>query len=455
MLRYSLALIAMVLAASYADANDLKALYELALTRDATLQAAGFQRDAAIEARPQALAQWLPQVSAAASAARERVGYENYASGPSIGSQAADCALAAASGMQHCYGTVHTLGLNMSQTLWSFQAFSQLKEANFQAAAAEATFRSAQQNLLLRVAQAYFAILAAADQLAANRAERDAFGTMLNQARTRQQTGVGPRSDVEQAQAFYDATEQSVIDGQNALDDANLALTEIVGSHGGAIAPLREDIPLVAPDPASADDWVTAARQDNFDVRTAELKMEAAERDIAAQRGRALPTFALTGAGSKVTQDEVLGGNQTLNTVGVSFSWPLFQGGAVASAVRQSRALYRQALAAYDSTQRDTERQTRAAYRDIVSGIQRIGAARRAVDSGKAAVEASRRNVEFGTGTEFDFLNAQNNYYAAVRAYSQTRYDYLTSVLTLKQQAGQLSERDLSAVDDMLIQAGT
>jgi outer membrane protein len=452
MLRYSLALIAMVLAATLANANDLKELYELALTRDASLQAAGFQRDAAIEARPQALAQWLPQVSAAASATRERAGFD---SGRSAGSQAADCALGAAGGVAHCYGTVHGLGLNMSQTLWSFQAFSQLKEANLQAAAAEAGFRSAQQNLLLRVAQAYFAILSAADQLAANRGARDAFGAMLDQARTREHTGVGPRSDVEQAQAFYDATEQSVIDAQNALDDANLALTEIVGPHSAAIAPLRQDIPLASPEPASADEWVTSARRDNFDVRTAELKMEAAGRDVSAQRGRGLPTFSLTGSSSKVTQDEVLGGNQTLDTVGVSFSWPLFQGGAVASAVRQSRALYRQAQAAYDSLQRDTERQTRAAFRGIVSGIQRIGAARRAVDSGHGAVEASRRNVEFGTGTEFDLLNAQNNYYTAVRAYSQSRYDYLTSVLTLKQQAGRLSERDLAAVDDMLIETGS
>jgi outer membrane protein len=452
MWRYPLVLIAMVLAAKPANANDLKELYELALTRDATLQAAGFQRDAAIEARPQALAQWLPQLSAAASATRERAGFDGSLS---MGSQAADCALAAAAGTQHCYGTVHSLGLNMSQTLWSFQAFSQLKEANFQAAAAEAGFRSAQQNLLLRVAQAYFAILAAADQLATNRAEREAFGTMLNQARTREQTGVGPRSDVEQSQAFYDATEQSVIDAQNALDDANLALTEIVGPHRAAIAPLREEIPLVAPEPASVDEWVVAARQENFDVRTAELKMEAAGRDVSVQRGRGLPTFSLTGSSSKLTQDEVLGGNQTLDTVGVSFSWPLFQGGAVASAVRQSRALYRQASATYDTAQRDTERQTRAAFRDIVSGVQRIGAARRAVDSGHGAVEASRRNVEFGTGTEFDLLNAQNNYYAALRAYSQTRYDYLTNVLTLKQQAGRLTESDLAAIDDLLIEAGS
>jgi outer membrane protein len=429
MLRYSPALIAMALAANLAAANDLKDLYELALTRDASLQAAGFQRDAAIEARPQALALWLPQVSATASATRERAGFD---SNQSTSGQAADCALDASAGNQHCYGTVHGLGLNMSQTLWSFQAFSQLKEANFQAAAAEAGFRSAQQNLLLRVAQAYFAILSAGDQLAANRAERDAFGTLLNQARTRQQTGVGPRSDVEQAQAFYDATEQNVIDAQNALDDANLS-----------------------PEPASADEWVTTARRDNFDVRTAELKMEAAERDISAQRGRALPAFFLTGTSSKLTQDEVFGGNQTLDTVGVSFRWPLFQGGAVASAVRQSRALFREARATYDSAQRDAERQTRASFRGIVSGIQRIGAAHRAVDSGHGAVEASRRNVEFGTGTEFDLLNAQNNYYIAVRAYSQSRYDYLTSVLTLKQQAGRLSERDLIAIDDLLIEKGT
>jgi outer membrane protein len=431
MLRCSIGLIAMMLAAKLAAANDLEALYGLALTRDASLRAAGFQRDAAIEARPQALAQWLPQVSAGASATRERAGFDL---GPSTGSRAADCALNVA-GMQHCYGTVHSLGISLSQTLWSFEAFSQLKEANFQAAAAEAGFRSAQQNLLLRVAQAYFAILSAADQLAANRGERDAFATMLNQAKTREQTGVG--------------------DAQNALDDANLALTEIVGMHAAAFAPLRQDIPLVAPQPASADEWVASARQDNFDVRTAELKLEAAANDVSAQRGRGLPTFWLTGSSSKLTQDDVLGGNQTLDTVGVSFSWPLFQGGAVASAVRQSRALFRQAQAAYDLAQRDTERQTRAAFRGIVSGIQRIGAARRAVDSGHGAVEASRRNVEFGTGTEFDLLNAQNNYYAAVRAYSQSRYDYLTNVLTLKQQAGRLSEHDLAAIDDLLVETGS
>jgi outer membrane protein len=451
MLRIFPLLLAMTLLASSADANDLKSLYELALTRDATIQASGFQRDAAVEVRPQALSQWLPQLSASASATRERAGFD----GLSAGSQAVDCALLAGGGAERCYGTSHGLSLNMSQTLWSFQAYALLKEANLQAAAAEAAFRSAQQNLVLRVAQAYFAILSASDQLATNRSERDAFAALLNQAKTREQTGVGPRSDVEQAQSFYDATLQSVIDAENTLDDANLALTEIVGPHSPLIAALRQDIPLVSPQPASADEWVTAARQDNFDVRTAELKMEAAGRDVSAQRGRGLPSFALTGSSAKLTQDEVLGGNQSLDTVAVSFVWPLFQGGAVASAVRQSRALYHQAQASYDSAQRDAERQTRAAFRGVVSGIQRIGAGRRAVDSGHDAVEASRRNVEFGTGTEFDLLNAQNNYFTALRAYRQSRYDYLTNFLSLKQQAGRLGEQDLDLIDRLLIENDT
>jgi outer membrane protein len=449
--RYAIVLLATLLVPVHARANDLQRLYELAVAHDATLQAADFGRAADIEARPQALSQLLPQLSASASANRERAGFENQAI-PVAGTLNASCALASTSGLQHCYGNAQQLELSLSQTLWSYGAYSRLKEADFQAAAAEAAFRSVQQSLVLRVAQAYFAILAASDQLATNLAEREAFGTLLHQAQVREQTGVGPRSDAQQAQAFYDSTDEAVIDARNALDDANLALTEIVGAHDAAIAPLREFIPLTSPDPASVEEWVNSARQDNLDVRTAELRLGASERDIGTQRGRALPTVSLLGSSSRLAQDEILGGNQSLDMVGVAVSWPLFQGGAVASAVRQARALYRQAQAQYEAAQREAERQTRAAYRGVVTGIERISAAQRAVESGNNAVEASRRNVEFGTGTEFDLLNAQNNYYAARRASAQARYDYLTNLLTLKQQAGRLSQRDLAMVDALLVE---
>jgi outer membrane protein len=199
------------------------------------------------------------------------------------------------------------------------------------------------------------------------------------------------------------------------------------------------------------EQWVASAKQDNPAVRAAFLQAEAQERDIAVQRGKGLPTFSLNVSTGHTWQDQSFGGNQSLDQVGISFSWPLFQSGAVSSAVRQSRALYRQAEALYDTSQRDSERLTRAAYRGVVTGIARIGAAKRAVESGRASVEASQRNVEFGTGSVFDLLNAQNNYYAAQRAYSQTRYDYLAALLTLKQQAGRLQEHDIAVIDGLLI----
>jgi outer membrane protein len=447
-----LLLMAVVVDAQQARGNDLLEFYHLALSRDAVLRAASYQRDAVIEARPQALARLLPQVGASASAGRERVGQQT----PFVSTgQAANCVLATGQQMEYCYTNTHAYGLTLTQTLWSFESFSRLKEANFLAASARASLLGAEQSLVLRVAKAYFGILSARDQLATNRRAREAFGTLLNQAKARERTGISSRIEVAQAQSFYDATEQSVIDAQNALDDAELILTEIVGAHPAAVAPLLEDIPLTSPDPDSVDAWVAAAKQDNPSVRAAALQAEAADRDIAVQRGKALPSITLNGSSSRSWQDLAFGGKQTLDTVGVFFNWPLFQSGAVASEVRQSRALYRQAEALYDGAQRETERQTRVAYRGVVAGILRIGAARRAVESGREAVQASQRNVEFGTGSVFDLLNAQNNYYAAQRAYSQTRYDYLTALLTLKQQAGRLAERDLEVIDALLVAHGT
>jgi len=443
-----LGLMMLVIPAQRTLANDLLEFYNQALARDAVLQAATAQRDAAIETRPQALSQLLPQLGVSANAGRERAGYQT----PAITtSQVSNCVLSASEQIQHCYSNTYAYGLTLQQTLWSFESFSRLKEANSLAASAQANLLAAQQALLLRVAAAYFGILSAQDQLSTNRRAREAFSALLHEAKVREQTGIGPRTAVAQAQSFYDATEQSVIDAQNALDDAHLALTQIVGAHTVDIAPLREDIPLTSPDPESVDAWVASARQDNPSVRAALLQAEAADRDIAVQRGKGLPNVTLNGSSSHSWQDLAFGGNQTLDTVGVSFNWPLFQSGSVASAMRQSRALYRQAQALYDSTQRDTERQTRTAYRGVVTGIVRIGAARRAVESGREAVEASQRNVEFGMGSVFDLLNAQNNYYAAQRAYSQTRYDYLTALLTLKQQAGSLAEHDLQAIDALLV----
>jgi len=429
----------MAIAAGTAQAGALLETYRQAVDHDAVLQSAFYQRASSVEVRPQAVAQFMPQLDASAGIRRERDAYPATAGAP----------------LQSFYGTGRNYGLTLSQTIWDLQSFHQLKEASLQVAQAESIYRSAQQNLILRVAQAYFAILSAADELATNRNERQAFGDMLRQAQIREQTGVGPRSDVEQAQSFYDATEQSVIDAGNALDDAQRALAEITGRDLDTLEPLQDDIPLVAPTPASPDDWVAAAREDNFDARAAALKTEAALRDISAKQAQYWPTLALQGSGSRSRENFAIGGDKDLGSIGLMLNWQIFQGGTVQSLVRQAQASYLQTKADYDVIQRATERSTRAAFRGVASGVERIRAGQRAANSNRIAVEASRRNVEFGTGNEFDLLNAQNNYYSVVRAYQQSRYDYLTAVLQLKQQAGRLTEDDLASIDRLLVTTPT
>jgi outer membrane protein len=441
--------VALALAASPgAGANDLMDIYRLAQSRDAVLQAATGQRDAAIETRPQALAALLPQLNATGTAGRQREGFQ--ASPLGTGNLPTGCVLSSGQ-TQACYTNTHGYDLTLSQTLWSYESFSRLREASARAASAQASLLAAQQGLLLRVAVAYFGVLSARDQLNLARGARNAYANMLEQAKTRERIGVSSRAGVDQAQSFYDGTEQGVIDAQNALDDAMLALAQIIGGPPPQVAALQETIPLTSPDPASVDAWVASARQDNPTVRAAMLQAEAADRDIGVQRGRGLPSLTVSGSSSKTFEDAAFGGNSRLDSAGVHFTWPLFQSGAVASALRQARATYRQAEAMYDSSQRDTERQTRAAYRGVVAGISRITAARHAVDSARVSVEASQRNLEFGTGSVFELLQAQQIYSSAQRAYSQTRYDYLTALLTLKQQAGNITEHDLEVIDGLLV----
>ncbi len=435
--------------------NDLLKLYELARTHDATLMVTEYSRDAAFEQRPQARAQLLPQLHVSGSADRERVGSQNSSSPISSGGAAGDCRAVLPGSLQHCIGNQHAVTLTLSQTLWRMQSWERLEEADFRAAGADASLDSARESLLLRVAQAYFAILSARDQLATYRGERDAFATLLRQAKIRAKTGIGPLSDVQQAEAYYDLTEQPVIDAGNALDDAVLGMREIAGPYRRpltGLAPLREDIPLTAPDPASPAAWVTFALGNNPAARAAQLAAKAAGREVLAQRGAMMPTVSLFGTSSRVWQSPALDGNQTIDEIGVEIDWPLFQGGGGVSAERQAEALYRQSEAQYTGVVRDIETQTRAAYRNVVNGIRDIAAAKQALESARTAVEAGRRAVEFGTGSEFELLQFEDNFYVAQRAYNQARYDYLTNLLVLKQQAGELTDRDLAKVDDLLVE---
>lgn len=430
-----------------AGANDLLEAYRQALSQDTALQAAWYQRGVAVETRPQALAAFLPQLDASADLTREKLNADAASStstSPLVTST--PC---------YVYGNNSAYALTLTQQLWSFESFHRLQEANLQVAQAEATFRSAQQGLILRVAQAYFDVLSAADTLRTNQLERQAYGDLLQQAQKRVQQGLSPQTDVKEAQSFYDVTAANVIDAESTLQDALHALDQLTAGHAQNLAPLREEIPLATPQPDHAEAWVDSALSDNFDLRSAELGTEAAQKDISVNRAKSWPTLGLQGQLDRDGYTNQTGTDLRTDSIGVVVNWPLLQGGTVSSLVRQARNNWQEQKALYEGDRRSVERQTYAAYRGVVAGIDKIKSGQTAVASNQAAVEASRLGRELGTRTEFDLLNAQTNYYNALRSYYQSRYDYLTNLLTLKQLAGQLGEHDLEAVDAMLSAAAS
>jgi outer membrane protein len=438
-----------LLAAPAVQAAALLDAWRAAQQQDPQLAAARAARDAALQSRPQALAALLPTLGASAARDRERYrldGADTIIDDPANPQPDPDAARFSA--------TRTTYGLDLSQPLFDLEAIQRLREAGKIGARAQADFRDAEQQLVLRVAERYFAVLAAADTLSANRAERAAYAQLVEQADKRLRTGLGARIGVEEAQAFYSFTDQAVTDAELALLDAQHALIEITGD-ALSVQPLRDEIPLETPQPAHAEAWLAQAREDNPALQAARLAEQAAQRGVAAVDARHWPTVALRGSLGRTDAAEVLGGEQRIDRIGIVAEWPLFQGGLVRAQSREAGARLRGAQAGTDARLRATERETLAAYRGVLAGIRNIEASRRAVAANRVALEASRNGVEAGTRTEFDLLNAQNNYYRALRATYQSRYDYLRSTLRLKAQAGRLAQADLAAIDALLADGHT
>ncbi len=425
-------------------ANDLLETYRKALDQDTTLAAARFQRDASVEAKPQALSAFLPQLTAQAGRSLERTKIDT--GGDAIQTDPTQNVRPSA-----YFNRADQYQVSLSQTIWSFEAWRLLKQSDSQVALAEATYRDAQQALILRVAQAYFNVLAAGDAVRTNTAERDANERQLLQAKKRFEVGLAAITDVQEAQAAYDASVATLIGAERTQSNARRALAEITNGYAETAEGLIEEIPLPSPDPVSVDDWLKVARDQNYAVQIAELNTAVAEKAVGVAYARHYPTLNLTGTYGSNTNSSDFQTNADRGTVGVNVSLPIFSGGLTQSQVRQAAASFHQSQSQLEGSRRSIERQTRDAYQGVISGIASVRANMQAVKSNQTALESSQVGLQVGTRTEVDVLNTLRNLYIAQRTFYQSRYDYLISVLTLKQQAGRLTETDLADIDRMLL----
>jgi outer membrane protein len=349
--------------------------------------------------------------------------------------------------------------LNVIQPLYHRDRFIQLKQADSRIRQAQHEVDAVYQELIVRLTERYFALLGAADNLDFARAELTALRRQLEETRQRFEVGLIAITDVEEAQAGYDLSVAQEIEARNLLDDAREALHEVIGEDPGAIAKLREQIPLLSPEPADIAAWADQALVQNLRVAAASAAVDTAREEIDRQAAGHFPTLDLVGShGFDTNFGNVDVGpisapfsNETDETsIGLELAVPIFSGGAVVSRTREAAERHQQAIEQREQARRESYRRTRVAFLGVVAGISRIKALKQAVQSSMVSVASTKAGLEVGTRTAVDVVVTEQALFRTRRDYARARYNYLLDTLRLKFAAGTLTTGDLAAVNGFL-----
>jgi outer membrane protein len=413
-------------------AENLLDIYRLAKQNDPTYLAAVAEYDAAKENSPKAWAAVLPQINLSGN--HSEYDQDVTAFGGTM------------SGRYH--SNAYTLSL--TQTLYHKEQFDRISVADAQVAQAEAKFGNAKLDLIVRAAQRYFDVLAAADNLAFAQANKQAIEQQLQQTKQRFEVGLTAITDVHEAQARYDASVASEITAQNQYAIRQEELREITHQAPGALATLEENSPLLSPEPADVEKWVKTALERNLLLLSAQKAMEAAQAGIGVARAGHYPTLDLQ---ADYTNYDANGGFTTKTdgtTVSLVLNLPLYAGGGVSAASRQAAAQYQQAQDLYEQQRRATERGTRNSFLTVIADISTVNALKQALRSSQTALEATKAGFDVGTRTAVEVLDSQQLVFQARSNYSKSRYDYILQTLLLKQSAGTLTEADINSINSWL-----
>ncbi len=469
----SLILVGTTLGSATALSADLIEVYQKALRNDPQLREAEATRLALLESKPQALAGLLPQLNGSAGATHyessDRSLTPNITAPGAPGTNGSDVTVQNYTNYSTARTDTVQWGLTLRQTLFRWDRIAALRQADAQVAQAEIDYRAAQQDLILRTATRYFDVLAQKDQLSAAEAAKDSFSRQLEQAESRFAVGLIAITDVQESRAAADTAAATVIAQKRALATAGDRLRELTGETFSTLVKPGDDMPLVTPDPVDEELWVRTALDQSLTLSSARIGVDIAREQISIARAGHLPSLDLVagrnGSTTNGTNTESVVGLPGYPTtafpfpgdrghgdrsIGLQLTVPLYSGGATASQVRQ--AVYRQRAAKerLEFTARATERATRDAYLGVNSDIARVRALRQALESSRVALTATDAGYEVGTRTQVDVLLARQRLFAAQTDYLKSRYDYITSLLTLEQASGQLDESRLTHVNEWL-----
>lgn len=418
---------------------NLLDMYKLAEQNDQILQAADQKRMAAQENIPIQRANLLPQVGAAAGFSYNRT----------------DIQSGGFPGAPHTIeGTGRNIGLTLNQVIYNRIDHLTLGVADLQARQADMDFGAAEQDLILRTSEAYFSVLKANARLQLSIASQDAFKNQLEQAQKRFEVGLVAVTDVANAQANYDKANADIITARNALDNARAALATIIGQEPPALDDVQTNLTTPEPNPRELKAWTDLATQQNLHLQSAEVGSQISQQNVAINRAARMPTVNLTGQyGYNSTPNQFNGlRNSTVNgSIGLELSVPLYTGGRISAKSRQAAFQYQQTQNDVENLRRQVQQGTANDYRGVITSVSEITAYEQAVESARTSLAATEAGYQVGTRTIVDVLNAQIQVFSAMANFLNARYGYLTSSLQLKSDTGQLSIKDLTAINDQLV----
>lgn len=353
----------------------------------------------------------------------------------------------------------HGWGMSLTQSVFNLANWYSFQSARANDRAAAVNLAAQEQDLIMRVATAYFDVLRAQELLETNLQEEEAALRSLEQTRQREEVGLVAITDVFDSQAAYDLARNTTILQRDFLQSRFEALEAITGQPHTDIDELREDFPILEVD-GSLMDWEDQAEDNSLAIASAEFTLDASRNNLRARKSDHLPTVDFNGVFDHsvtapiVSQGISIGGGAFDRTsLGLTLTIPIFQGGAVMSRRRQAEYNVIAAEESLELTKRQLTQNIRNAYRRVNTDVLVIAQRQQSITSAQSAMDATELGAEVGTRNIVEVLLARQNLYRALRQYADARFDYVLDTLVLKQVAGILTPQDVIELNRWLTAA--
>lgn len=427
-----------------ASALDLLQAYRAAVGGDANYLAAQSAAEASREAVPQARAGLLPSLGISGSQNRNRL------------EQQRSSFLGGSTSNSFDYPSTG-YALNLRQPLLRLASIAQYSQAEAQVAAAEATLDKETQDLAVRAAGAYFDVVLALDRLDLAVAQKGFYLAQQAMAERALQAGMGTRIDIDDTKARYDMSVAQEIEVRNQVGAAERSLRVILNQAvvAASLRPIDpQRLKLDLPEPDSVEAWISSAEEQNPELRALRANLEVARQEVMKNRAAHLPTVDLVVSRSYSDSENIntFGYVNKSNTLGIQVNIPIYSGGQVNSAVRQSVAVQERTRQQLEAARRQLEVNVSKEFNSVAQGVPKVRALEQAILSAEQALSSTRKGVQAGTRTSLDVLNAQQQAASARLDLAKARADYVMARLRLKAVTGNLLEADIAQANGWLQQ---